>query len=78
MQELVDNLSSSSAGVTHSCSYAISRWKTGATVDYTKIVGSGSKFTDSEFPTTDAIYWSDYSYGTHGSDNIVWDRVKNR
>ena len=47
---------------------------------YSTIIGSGVKYTDSNFPTSDAIVWSDYTTGTltSYSTSASWDRLINR
>ena len=47
--KLIDNLSETKAGISHTCDYSIKRIKAGP-ADYKTIVGSKIKFTDSSFP----------------------------
>jgi hypothetical protein len=64
VQKLVQSLSQTSQGSGHSCSYSINRWKNTANVNASAIIEKGIKFTDTEFPTSDAVYWTDYNLGS--------------
>ena len=64
VQKLVQSINNAQTQVTHSCSYAISRVKNNVPADYASIIGSGSSYTDADFPTSDALYWTDYTTST--------------
>lgn len=50
-----------------------------ATVDHTKIIGTGIKWNDPDFNyTNNAVYWSDYNYQSLGSMNVNWGRARDR
>lgn len=80
IQQLVESLSQTTQSGGHTCQSAISRLKS-ANVNYTSIIGSGVKFTDSSFSFTgDAMYWTDYPFNSLSSrySAFVYDRARNK
>lgn len=81
LQKTIESVNMAQTSVSHSCSYSISRWKNNIVDDYVSIIGSGVKYTDANFPTSDAITWSDYttntltSFVTSISYKIIINRV---
>jgi hypothetical protein len=46
-------------------------------VDATTIIGTGTKYSDPDFPANDALYWADYSLGMGANAGyLTFDRAK--
>lgn len=50
-----------------------------ATIDYASYVSSGTAFTDTEFTSSDGLYWSDYNEGTLDDyTSATWKRARTK
>jgi len=78
IKNLVSDISRSQQSAGHSCQYAVNRMKK-PVVDYSKIIGSGSKWSDPDFNHLDnAIWWSDYPYNSLNTASFEWARARDR
>lgn len=72
---------SSSEGATkHTCTSSLDRLKS-ATADYKSIIAAGKPYTDTSFPQSEAISWSDMKFAEKDEaymkdiSKVVWKRA---